>query len=58
MLQERLVDPKDADLVRGRTRMKRFGQPREVAEAVLFFASESASFATGATLLVDGGELA
>jgi NAD(P)-dependent dehydrogenase (short-subunit alcohol dehydrogenase family) len=58
MLQERLVDPKDADLVRSRTRMKRFGQPREVAEAVLFFASESASFATGATLLVDGGELA
>ena len=58
MLQERLVDPRDVDTVRSRVRLNRFGTPREVAEAVLFLASDAASFATGAMLLVDGGELA
>jgi NAD(P)-dependent dehydrogenase (short-subunit alcohol dehydrogenase family) len=35
----------------------RFGQPDEVAEAVLFLASDRASFITGTTLRVDGGLL-
>jgi NAD(P)-dependent dehydrogenase (short-subunit alcohol dehydrogenase family) len=35
--------------------MKRFGQPSEVAKAVLFFASEDSSYITGAELAVDGG---
>ena len=58
MLQERLIDPRDIERVRGRVRLGRFGAPQEVAEAVLFFASDAASFITGAALLVDGGELA
>jgi NAD(P)-dependent dehydrogenase (short-subunit alcohol dehydrogenase family) len=33
----------------------RIGTPRDIAEAVLFLASEAASFITGATLVVDGG---
>lgn len=33
----------------------RVGKPEEVAEAVLFLASDKASFITGASLLVDGG---
>ena len=35
--------------------MKRFGMPEEVAEAVLFLVSESSSYITGETLIVDGG---
>jgi NAD(P)-dependent dehydrogenase (short-subunit alcohol dehydrogenase family) len=37
--------------------MKRMGQPEEVARAVLFLASEEASFITGVDLNVDGGTL-
>jgi NAD(P)-dependent dehydrogenase (short-subunit alcohol dehydrogenase family) len=33
----------------------RLGEPREVAEAAVFLASDEASFVTGATLNVDGG---
>ena len=36
----------------------RGGEPEEVAQAILFLASERASYITGATLLVDGGQMA
>jgi 3-oxoacyl-[acyl-carrier protein] reductase len=35
--------------------MKRYAEPREIAEAVLFLASEEASFVCGHVLNVDGG---
>lgn len=35
----------------------RIGQPREIAQAIAFLASDWASFITGATLAVDGGML-
>jgi NAD(P)-dependent dehydrogenase (short-subunit alcohol dehydrogenase family) len=38
--------------------MGRLGEPREVAEAILFLVSDQASFITGAILPVDGGFLA
>jgi NAD(P)-dependent dehydrogenase (short-subunit alcohol dehydrogenase family) len=37
------------------TPLRRIGQPIEVAHAVLFLASDEASFITGAELVVDGG---
>ncbi len=38
--------------------MGRIGEPSEVAQAILFLASDEASFITGAVLPVDGGYLA
>lgn len=35
--------------------LRRLGEPREVARAILFLCSDDASFITGAELLVDGG---
>ena len=35
--------------------LRRLGEPSEVAEAVLYLASDEASYITAETLLVDGG---
>jgi len=48
----------DADPVVEATPMKRMGTPAEVANGVLFLASDEASFITGAELVIDGGYLA
>ena len=37
--------------------MGRYGDPQEVAAAVVFLASDAASWITGAALAVDGGTL-
>lgn len=41
-----------------RVPLKRVGTPEEIAAAVVFLASDEASYVTGATLFVDGGYLA
>jgi NAD(P)-dependent dehydrogenase (short-subunit alcohol dehydrogenase family) len=43
------------DALAGRQPMGRLGTPDEVAEAVLYVASDRAAFATGSQLVVDGG---
>lgn len=47
-----------ADWFLNRVPMKRIGEPREIADPVIFLASDMASFVTGAVLPVDGGFLA
>jgi glucose 1-dehydrogenase len=47
-----------AAYVRSRTPFARFGEPRDVAAAVAFLASDDATYISGATLMVDGGWMA
>jgi NAD(P)-dependent dehydrogenase (short-subunit alcohol dehydrogenase family) len=51
-------DPKIAEMAAGQIPMHRFGRPEELANAVVFLASDEASYITGVTLLVDGGKFA
>ncbi len=47
---------KDKEFMDGEHPIGRIGQPEEVAKAVMYFASDDASWTTGAILAVDGGE--
>jgi 3-oxoacyl-[acyl-carrier protein] reductase len=45
-----------AKIIKSTVPMNRFGTPEEVANAAVFLCSDSASFITGSTLVVDGGQ--
>ena len=47
--------PRQITSIRRRVPMQRWGDPRELAEAVWFLSSPAASFITGVALPVDGG---
>lgn len=48
---------KQKDAAASRIPMRRVGEPREIADAALFLASEASSYMTGQTFAVDGGAL-
>jgi len=51
-------DPQKRDHVIGRTPLRKFGKPSDVAGPVIFLASQLAGHVTGAMIPVDGGRLA
>jgi meso-butanediol dehydrogenase/(S,S)-butanediol dehydrogenase/diacetyl reductase len=53
-----LADPASRASTEKLIPMGRVGKPRELANAILFLASDEASYVTGATLPVDGGRAA
>jgi len=51
-----LKNQKDKEFMDNEHPIGRIGQPEEIGKAVLYFASDDASWTTGAILAVDGGE--
>jgi len=56
--ERKLMEREDffKEYIRTEVPLQRFGRPEEIADAVVFLASERASFITGACLVVDGGQ--
>lgn len=55
MTNNLIDDPAVDGLIKQWTPMARWGEPQEVADAVLFLASDQATYITGTVLRVDGG---
>ena len=51
-----LKNQKDVEFMNNEHPLGRIGQPEEIGKAALYFASDDASWVTGAILTVDGGE--
>jgi NAD(P)-dependent dehydrogenase (short-subunit alcohol dehydrogenase family) len=44
-----------AEMLRSQIPLKRFGDPIEIAKAVVFLASDESSFMLGSEIIIDGG---
>jgi 3-oxoacyl-[acyl-carrier protein] reductase len=60
VLTEGVRQLRSADFIRAMEKsvpLGRLGTPRDIANAVLFLASDEASYITGTTIIVDGGQI-
>jgi NAD(P)-dependent dehydrogenase (short-subunit alcohol dehydrogenase family) len=55
MTEARRADPEVRELTVGRIPLGRYGVPDDVAQGVLYLASDEAAFVTGSELVIDGG---
>lgn len=55
MTRERMENPATVKWALDRTPIGRLGQPQDIADGVLYLASDESSFVTGAELVIDGG---
>ena len=51
-----MPDPSLEEMARNRIPLKRFGTPREIADAATYLLSDGAGYVTGDCLTIDGGE--
>ena len=58
MIHQSITDPNAMALRMEKLPMGRLGKPEEVANGVLYFASDESSFVTGSELVIDGGSTA
>ena len=58
MIKSYLEDPQARKILEDRLPLSRIGEPEDVANAVLYMASDEASWVTGSILNVDGGKTA
>ena len=58
MTKKSLEDKQRYDIIKNRTLLKRWGDPKDILGAVIFLASDASAYITGQDIYVDGGWLA